>query len=131
MKLTAYSRNRILETLKHWDVPKDFAEPMYNYLVFGFSPGSCFTAVLANDFYRAVSSSHPANTIEAFKALAGWIQDTVPLEACGNYKAVYDWCNLKEDVRRDILEQHNLVYSEQDEIMLTLKGESTHEPMLY
>ena len=131
MKLTAYSRNRILETLKHWDVPKDFAEPMYNYLVFGFSPGSCFSAVLANDFNGAIRSSHPANTIEAFKHLTGWIQDAVPLEARGNYGVVLRWTLLDAAERRSILEEHRLVYSEQDEIMLTLKGESTHEPVLY
>jgi hypothetical protein len=71
MNLTPYSRNRILETFKTWRVDKEFADPMYNYLVLGFSPGSCFTSVLANDFLSAVSRSHPGNTIEAFKHLAG------------------------------------------------------------
>jgi hypothetical protein len=80
MKLTPFSRNRILKTFQQWDVPKDFADPMFNYLVHGYGPGSCFTAVLANDFLSAVSRSHPSNTIEAFKALAGWICDTVPAD---------------------------------------------------
>ena len=66
MKLTPYSRNRILATFQQWDVPKDFAGPMYAYLVHGFGPGGCFTAVLANDFLSAVSRSHLANTFEEF-----------------------------------------------------------------
>ena len=50
MKLTKYSHNRLYETFAKWQVPKDFAEPMANYLVYGYSPGGCFTSVLANDF---------------------------------------------------------------------------------
>ena len=131
MKLSEHSRNRLMETFKLWDVPKDFADPMYNYLVHGYSPGSCFTSVLANDFAGAIARSHPANTIEAFKALTGWINDTMPAEAFGSYKEVSDWCYLKGNARREILEGLNLVYTVEDEIMLVLQGECTHEPVLY
>ena len=131
MKLTAYSRNRLLQTFQHWNVPKDFADPMYNYLVFGFSPGSCFSAVLANDFARAVANSHPANTIEAFKALSGWIQDTVPQEARGDLGRVLRWAVMSAEERRSILEEHGLVYTEQEEVMLALHGKHTVEPVLY
>jgi len=131
MKLTVYSRNRILETFKHWEVPKEFAEPMYNYLVHGFNPGSCFTSVLANDFHGAILRSHPSNTVESLKALTGWIYDTVPRDARGNYKAVDDWCYLKDAERRSILERKKLVHTEQEEIMLTLKEVPTQEPILY
>jgi hypothetical protein len=120
-----------METFKLWEVPKDFADPMYNYLVHGYNPGSCFTSVLANDFAGAIARSHPANTIEAFKALTGWINDTMPAEAFGSYKEVSDWCYLKGNARREILEGLNLVYAVEDEIMLVLQGERTHEPVLY
>ena len=80
-----------MQTFADWDVPKDFAQPFYNYLVYGFSPGSCFTAVLANDFASAISRSHPSNTIEAYKALVGWIRDTVPEEGYGSYEKVKAW----------------------------------------
>lgn len=131
MKLSQYSRNIIMKTFKLWDVPKDFADPMYNYLVHGYNPGSCFTSVLANDFAGAIARSHPANTIEAFKALAGWIRDIVPHEAHGSYKAVDDWCYLTEDARRAVLEKHELVYSKKDETFLLIKGERVDEPVLY
>lgn len=131
MKLSEHSRNRLMETFKLWEVPKDFADPMYNYLVHGYNPGSCFTSVLANDFAGAIARSHPANTIEAFKALTGWINDTMPAEAFGSYKEVSDWCYLKGNARREILEGLNLVYTVEDEIMLVLQGERTHEPVLY
>lgn len=131
MKLTQYSRNKILKTFQHWDVTKEFADPMYNYLVHGFSPGGCFTAVLANDFHRAIGSSHPANTVQAFKSLSGWIVDHLPTEARGSYNNVDVWCSLPDDVRRTILEDYELVYTEQQEIMMALQSDPTVEPVLY
>lgn len=131
MKLAAHSRNKLLQTFAHWQVSRDFAEPMYNYLVYGWSPGSCFSSILANDFAGAILRSHPSNTIGMFKALVGWIDSTVPEEARGSYEKVNCWCNINEEQRRIILEHHRLVYSEHDEIMLVLKGEGTVEPHLY
>lgn len=131
MKITKYSRNRLLKTFETWKVPKEFAEPMYNYLVHGFGPGGCFTAVLANDFNRAISSSHPSNTVEAFKALAGWILDTVPVTARGSYDAVSNWCYLTPPQRRAILEKEELIYTEEEEVMLVLRNQYTQEPYLY
>ena len=131
MKLTPYSRNRILSTFQSWDVPKDFADPMFNYLVHGYGPGSCFTAVLANDFLSAMAHSHPVNTIEAFKALAGWIRDTVPANARGSYEAVDHWTSMGPEFRRSILESTGLVLTPDNEMWMTLKGEHTTEPVLY
>ena len=131
MNLTKYSRNKLLSTFKTWDVPKDFADPMFNYLVHGYNPGSCFTSVLANDFDGAIARSHPSNTIEAFKALVKWIRDTMPAEAFGSYQEVSDWCYLKPDKRRSILEGLDLIYTEEQEIWLVLKEEPTTEPLLY
>lgn len=131
MKLSQYSRNIIMQTFQTWDVPKDFADPFYNYLVHGFGPGSCFTAVLANDFYNAIGSSHPNNTVNAFKSLSGWIREYCPTEACGSYEAVKHWLEITSDERRAVLEKHELVYSEKDETFLIIKGEPVDEPVLY
>jgi len=131
MNLTPYSRNRILKTFQTWHVEKEFADPMYNYLVHGFNPGSCFTAVLANDFLRAILASHPANTIEAFKHLAGWIRDNVPAEARGSYAAVDHWTSLTDTVRREVLESTGLVLTADQEMWATLKNIPTTEPVLY
>jgi hypothetical protein len=124
MNLSKHSRNRILRTFANWEVPKDFADPMYNYLVHGYSPGSCFIGALANDFNAAIRSSHPANTITAFKALAGWIQETVPSVARGDYEALKHWIGLTNEERRAILEQEHLIYSKEDEVLMVLAGES-------
>ena len=131
MEITSFSRNNIYRTFKSWDVPREFAEPMYNYLVHGFSPGGCFTSVLANDFHGAISRSHPANTIEAFKALGGWVLDTVPEEARGSYKNVEVWCNSSDNIRRTILIRQSLIYTEEEELMLVLKNSPLSEPVLY
>ena len=131
MILTTYSKNKLLQTFAHWNVPKDFADPFYNYLVYGWVPGSCFTAVLANDFTGAISRSHPANTIEAFKALAGWISDTVPNIARGSYGAVNHWCSLTDLERRTILENCKLIFTSKEEVIMILKDERTVEPVLW
>ena len=131
MNITVYSRNRLYETFSKWDVPRDFADPMANYLVYGYSPGSFFTSVLANDFRGAVAHSHPVNTIEALKNLVGWITDCMPREAHGGYDAVSNWCYLPPSARRLILEKNNLIYTEQEEVVLALRSESTTEPILY
>ena len=131
MKLTAHSRNRLMETFAKWDVPKDFAEPFYNYLVHGYSPGGCFTSVLANDFAGAIGSSHPGNTVNSFKSITGWISASAPAESYGSYEVVTAWSKLDTMQRRAILERDHLVFTKEDEIMLVLQGERTQEPVLY
>ena len=131
MNLTSYSRNRLLDTFAKWNVPKDYADPMYNYLVHGYSPGGFFTSVLANDFHGAIARSHPANTIEALKHLGGWIMDCAPRECHGSYKAVSNWCYLQALARRQILEGCGLIYTEEREVWMSLEGKSTVEPVLY
>ena len=131
MNITVYSRNRLYETFTKWDVPRDFADPMANYLIYGYEPGGCFTSVLANDFFAAMQRSHPSNTIEAFKCLVGWINDCMPPEAYSSYNRVSEWIYLHEDTRRAILEKYELIFTEQEEVMLALRDESTTEPILY
>jgi hypothetical protein len=131
MKLTVHSHNRLLDIARRWDVPRDFADPMLNYLVYGYEPGSCFTAVLANDFAGAIRHSHPNNTVEAFKALTGWINKHFPAEARGSYEAVHHWIAIGPEFRRRALERCHLIYTEQEEIIMTLKNEPDREPVLY
>ena len=123
MIITVFSRDRLYRTFKQWEVPNDFADPMANYLVYGYEPGSCFTAVLANDFVGAIRSSHPSNSVEAFKALAGWLYSHVPPQAYGSYERVRAWLDLDADERRAILEHNRLIYTAQEETWLALKGQ--------
>ena len=130
MNLSKYSKNKLMQTFQRWNVPEDFAEPFYNYLVFGWSPGSCFTSVLANDFVSAISRSHPSNTITAFKALVGWIRDTVPEEAVGSYEKVNAWCGINPEQRRIILEHTGLIFTSKEEVIKILKDEKVTEIQL-
>ena len=131
MKLTNYSCNLLMATFAKWDVPKDFSDSMYNYLIHGYSPGGFFTSVLANDFHSAIARSHPVNTVNSLKSLGGWILDCVPREAHGSYDAVSNWCSLEPQARRQILEESGLIYTEAREIWMTLEGRHTQEPVLY
>jgi hypothetical protein len=132
MNITKFSRNRMMLSATRWSVPRDYFDPLYNYLVHGFEPGSFWTAVLANDFMRAIQHSHPSNSIDALKNTVGWIQDSFPLESYGNIFIVEDWVNRSGHDRRTILESSRLIYTEQEEIMLGLKGEKpAPEPMMW
>ena len=131
MNITVYSHNLLKESCARWAVPKDFADPMLDYLVYGYKPGSCFSAVLANDFFKAMQSSHSSNTINAFKSLTGWIQNDFPTEAYGSYQNVALWCQLDEAARRAILERRGLIYTQHEEVFKILRNEHAVEPALY
>jgi hypothetical protein len=96
---------------------------MANYLIYGYEPGSCFTAILANDFVSAIRSCHPVNSVESLKALAGWIYSDMPRQAYGNYESVRAWIALDTEERRDILVHNRLIYTAREETWLALKGE--------
>lgn len=131
MKISTYSRNNILQTMERWHVAKDFADPVYNYLIYGYEPGGFFTAVLANDWMGAIHRSHPANTIDALKAISGWINEHMPKLCWGSYKKVDDWINADEEYRRGVLERYKLIFTEKDETWMALEGRPTHEPILW
>ncbi len=132
MELTKYSRNRLLDSLGHWNTrSRDMVEPVVNYLVYGFEPGGFFTSVFANDFAMAMQRSHPANSVEELKYLCGWILNACPEEAWGSYDRVRAWLRMDEKQRRQILEECGLIYTEKQEIILALGNTYAKEPMLY
>lgn len=122
-RLNKYSKHKFDQSLKLWRVASDFGDPMYNYLVYGFSPGSFFTAVLANDFYDAMAHSHPVNSVTDLKALVGWMRDCMPKEAYGSYHLVEEWLKLTDQQRRTVLEKNNLIYTAKQETWLAVKGD--------
>ena len=131
MNLTKFSRDRMMVTAARWSVPRDYFEPLYNYLVHGFEPGSFWSAVLANDFMRAVQHSHPSNDISALKNTVGWILNSFPEQSYGDHDRVILWQALEPIQRRQILESARMVYTEQEEVMMALQGKKSYEPMMW
>jgi len=125
--LNIVSRNRMYKTFLSWNVPEEFAMPMYNYLVYGFSPGSFFSAVLENDFMRAIQHSHTGNTITALKSLSGWIQDCMPCQAYGSSYSVKEWLKRDSAERRKMLEYYDLIYTVQEETFMLLKNKTPEQ----
>lgn len=130
MEITKYSRNRLMESATRWTVPREYFDPLFNYLVHGFAPGSFWTAVLANDFAGAIQHSHPGNSIPHLKHVVGWMQDQWPVMSYGNHALVKGWMELEPIDRRLYLEEARLIYSEQDEVMMALQSVRTHEPFM-
>jgi hypothetical protein len=132
MKLTKHSKNRFMGTFAQYEVPKDYADPIFNYLVHGFHPGGFWHAVFANDFMSAMARSHPANTVPVLKKTVSWIMNhLVNGTTHGSYDVVDKWLKTPVEERRELLEALGLVYSEQQEIVMILKDEPTHEPHLW
>ncbi len=132
MKLSKYSKNRFMETFAQYEVPKDYADPIFNYLVHGFHPGGFWNAVFANDFMGAMARSHPANTIGALKKTVSWIMNhLVNGTTHGSYQVVDTWLKMPVEERRELLEAVGLIYPEQTEILMILKDEPTYEPHLW
>jgi hypothetical protein len=131
MTVSKLNRDRVMLTASRWTVAREYFDPLYNYLVYGFEPGSFWTAVLANDFMTAVEHSHPSNSIPHLKHAVGWIQDTFPEGSYGDYPSVKYWVNMDPHLRRMTLEHHQILLTEQEEIMAILKGQQSQEPFLY
>lgn len=132
MELTEYSRNLFLRSLQEYDVAREYAEPIYNYFVYGFGPGSFFTSLLANDATGAIMRSHPANDIGALKSLVLWLENSGTRgTAWGNYDIVDNWLRVTDSFRRAVLECRGLVYTQEQEIMLALQGEKTQPVVLF
>jgi hypothetical protein len=121
VKLTQHSVKRLYESAEVWTVAAEYRETLVNYLVWGWQPGSFWSAVLANDFRRAVQSSHPANTIPALKAATGWIWDSFPAVSRGSPEAVNAWLAMTEAERRGHLELCCLIHTEREEVEMLLK----------
>jgi hypothetical protein len=128
MKLTAYSKNRFYKSFDSYHVPKEYADTIYNYLVHGYSPGGFFTSVLANDCLGAITHSHPSNTMQALKYMAVWILNELPRNVCwGSYEVVEAWLKMSAADRRAVLESKRLIFAEEEETVLVLKGEKVEE----
>ena len=121
MQITKFSKQLIDDTFDEYSVPRDYIEPIYNYLVHGYSPGAFFTAVLRNDWHGAITRSHPSNQIESLKRISNWIYNYMPGQAYGSDYAVNNWLSASDESRRIILEQNGLMYSSEEETIMALR----------
>jgi hypothetical protein len=132
MEISKYSRNHILRLAKDWDVGREYLDPIYNYLVHGFEPGSFYSALLANDFFKAMLHSHPSNSALSLKNLTNWIRSTMGFGIFwGSEDVVKKWLSMTDIERRGQLERLNLIYSEKEEILMILKDQRTDEPVFF
>jgi hypothetical protein len=84
-------------------VPKLTRQSLWNYMAYGLPPGGFVTAVLLNDFNRAMRSAAHSWSVLSFKQLASWIDYYMPAYMRGSGEAIDAW-RAKTDVdRRDIM----------------------------
>jgi hypothetical protein len=132
MNLGNYSRVKILTTANKWEVPREYVDSIYGYLVYGLDPGSFFTSLLANDFFNAMAHSHPGNNVLALKNMTNWIRSLNGEKVFwGSYSVVKKWTKTPEQDRRKKLEELGIIFSEQDEILMILRNDPCREPLFF
>ena len=121
-----------MQSAVDWEVSKEYFDPIYNYMVHGFEPGSFYTALLSNDLFRAMASSHPANSVNELKKLTAWIRSTMGHGIFwGSEEVVQSWLKMTTEERREKLELLRLVIPEKDEIVMILRGDKVVEPHMW
>lgn len=108
-----------------WEIPGEWAEIINRYVVYGISPGSFFTALLANDLLMAACKSHPANTWAAIICVCKWLLNEAPYACHGSYDAIDKWTSLPQAERRRICEVKQLILTEQEEMWEIMKKKQT------
>lgn len=121
MNISKFSKDRLKDSFEYWNVDAEYYDPMINYLVHGFSPGSFFFYVLCNDWANAMVRSHPSNQIANLKNLTKWLINVMPREAWGNHEIVDNWMTMIPEKRRRILEAHDLIFTEKEETWMALQ----------
>jgi hypothetical protein len=78
--------------LKHMgmEVPIHTRETIENYLIRGWAPGGFVESMIAKDYERALYCADTGNR-QMFWAIAMWINESMPAESRGSYKAIEMW----------------------------------------
>jgi hypothetical protein len=84
--------NSVYGDLKYMgmEVPHHTRETIVNYLLRGWAPGGFVESMIARDYERALYSADTANR-QMFWAIAMWINESMPAESHGSYKAIEMW----------------------------------------
>lgn len=122
MQLTKHSTDKFHEQLDTYHVPAEWQQEVFNYLVLGFPPSGFFESFFACDMIGMLSRSHRLNTIPAMKALNLYMVNVMPTRAYGSAFDVTEWLKKTSDERRKILEDNDLIFTADEEIILTLKS---------
>jgi hypothetical protein len=95
-------------------VPEHIRESLWNYLAYGYPPGSFMTAVLENNFLRAHSHADGTWTQKGFRDLAKWIFEYMPSGSYGSKENVEAWKEKTDEERFQIMTDKKLRPNEFD-----------------
>jgi|694.fasta_scaffold145411_2 hypothetical protein len=72
------------------EVPGHTRDTITNYLLRGWAPGGFVESMIARDYERALYCADTGNR-QMFWAIAMWINERIPAESRGSYKAIEMW----------------------------------------
>lgn len=121
MTVSNFNIRKLDTTMKDWDIPDGFRQPIINYLIYGFRPGSFFESFLCDDAFGLISHSHPVNRISDLKGLANFFYNSgLRGIAFGDYSSYNAWLRLSDEERIAHLIRVRLIYSEKEEVAAIL-----------
>jgi len=80
----------------------DCRHAMFNYLVWGWEPGSFLTAVLTNDLYSAAARADTEN-VNRLAYVAKWVTHALPGVCYGSPEIIQEWQQKSARDREEIL----------------------------
>lgn len=83
-------------------VHEDCRDAIFNYLVYGYSPGGFLTAVLTNDLYRAATVADIEN-VNRLAHVVRFVVNALPCICYGNDEIMKAWMKRSDQEREQIL----------------------------
>lgn len=81
---------------RDWYIPSRMMEGVYDYLHYGYRPGSFLKAIFANDLVKATGQADDEN-LRNIPAYAAFLYNDAPQPSWGSYKKVDAWIKYKQE----------------------------------
>ena len=98
-------------------VPDHTIEALDHYFIKGFKPGGFVTAMIVEDWKKALNCADSANR-QRFWYIATWLMRYAPKGSTGSYEAMDDWLLDRKGIRSTYVDEAEKVYE-----WRTLSGE--------
>lgn len=82
----------------HDDLPSHTMETLDRYFIMGLRPGGFVSAMIAEDFKKALASADHVNRAR-FWYVATWLMRYAPEGSTGSYEILTDWCKNKDGIQ--------------------------------
>lgn len=80
------------------NMPDHTLEALDHYFLKGWKPGGFLSALIAQDYQRALAAADQANK-QRFWFVATWLMRHAPEGSTGSYEVLENWCDDKDGIQ--------------------------------